>query len=55
MIEHRGCNKQVRDRVSAEPSLIERSYSVRGAIHLACFMTLPVRESSKFVHSQISH
>jgi hypothetical protein len=23
MIEHRGCNKHVRDRVSAEPSLIE--------------------------------
>ena len=33
MIEHRGCDKQVRDRVSAEPSLIGHSHSVRGAIH----------------------
>jgi len=30
MIDHRACNKQVRDRASAEPSLIEYSHSVKG-------------------------
>ena len=35
MKKHRRCNKQVRDRVSADPSLIEYSNSVRDAINLA--------------------
>ena len=53
MIEHRGCNKQVRNRVSAQPSLIKHSHSVRDAIYLACFVTLPMRDSSEPVHLQI--
>jgi hypothetical protein len=53
MIEHRECNEQVRDRVCAEPSLIEHSHSIRGVIYLACITTLPIRESSEFVLPQI--
>ena len=43
MIKHRGCNKQVRERVCEYPDLVEHSNSVGESIHFVCLMALQLR------------
>ena len=45
MIDHRRCNKYVRQRVSDKPDLIRYSHSVREVNRLVYLMNLPFRLS----------
>ena len=46
MIDHRRCNKYIRQRVSDNPDLIRYGHSVRKADRPAYLMDLPFRQST---------